>query len=182
VVSFTPLPLYPRAKSPWYPLDKRLGGPQSQFGRYGEEKILSYRDSNSDPSVVQLVASRYTDCATPAHTYFIVNTRKSRKRASRRLPIAAARDSIPGWIMWDLWWKKWHWASFFRLLRFPRPILIPPTAPHSLIILSLKPYILDTHSVVKQQTSRQSTIPLWVTCIYTTSSCAPRLCSTVKCR
>jgi hypothetical protein len=28
VVSFTPRPLYPRGKSPRYPLDRRLGGPQ----------------------------------------------------------------------------------------------------------------------------------------------------------
>jgi hypothetical protein len=26
VVSFTPRPLYPQGKSPWYPLDKRLDG------------------------------------------------------------------------------------------------------------------------------------------------------------
>jgi hypothetical protein len=25
-------------KSPWYPLDRRLGGPQSHSGRSGEEK------------------------------------------------------------------------------------------------------------------------------------------------
>jgi hypothetical protein len=29
VVSFTPLPLYPRGKSSRYPLDRRLGGPES---------------------------------------------------------------------------------------------------------------------------------------------------------
>jgi hypothetical protein len=33
--------------------------------------------------------------------------------------------------MWDLWWTEWHWAGFLRVLRFPLPILIPPTAPHS---------------------------------------------------
>jgi hypothetical protein len=33
VVSFTPRPFYPQGKSPWYPLDRRLGGPQSRFGR-----------------------------------------------------------------------------------------------------------------------------------------------------
>jgi len=27
MVSFTPLPLYPQRKSPWYRLDRRLGGP-----------------------------------------------------------------------------------------------------------------------------------------------------------
>jgi hypothetical protein len=40
VVSFTPLLLYPRGKGPWYPLNIRLGEPQSRFERYGEVKIL----------------------------------------------------------------------------------------------------------------------------------------------
>jgi hypothetical protein len=38
VVSFTPRPLYPQGKSPWYPLNRRLGGPQSRSRRGGEEK------------------------------------------------------------------------------------------------------------------------------------------------
>jgi hypothetical protein len=38
VVSFTSQPLYPQGKSPWYPLDRRLGGPKSQSGCSGEEK------------------------------------------------------------------------------------------------------------------------------------------------
>jgi hypothetical protein len=38
VVSFTPRPLYPQRKSPWYTFDRRLGGPQSRSGRGGEEK------------------------------------------------------------------------------------------------------------------------------------------------
>jgi len=28
----------PAGKNPWYPLDRRLGGPQSRSGRGGEEK------------------------------------------------------------------------------------------------------------------------------------------------
>jgi hypothetical protein len=40
-VSFTPLPLYSLGKSPRYPLDRRLGGPQSRSGRCGEEKNLA---------------------------------------------------------------------------------------------------------------------------------------------
>jgi len=39
VVSFTSQPLYLQRKSPWYPLDRRLGGPQSRSGHSGEEKI-----------------------------------------------------------------------------------------------------------------------------------------------
>jgi hypothetical protein len=38
VVSFTPRPLYPQGKSPWYSLDRRLVGPHSRSGRGSEEK------------------------------------------------------------------------------------------------------------------------------------------------
>jgi len=38
VVSFKPRPLYPEGQSPWYPLNRRLGGPKSRFERGGEEK------------------------------------------------------------------------------------------------------------------------------------------------
>jgi hypothetical protein len=40
VANFTYRPLYPGGKSPRYPLERRLGGPQNQSGRRGEEKIL----------------------------------------------------------------------------------------------------------------------------------------------
>jgi hypothetical protein len=40
VVSFTPRTLYPRGRSHRCPLDRRLDGPQSRYGRYGEVKIL----------------------------------------------------------------------------------------------------------------------------------------------
>jgi hypothetical protein len=39
VVSFTPQPLYLQGKSPWYPLDRRLGGPQSRSGRGGDMPV-----------------------------------------------------------------------------------------------------------------------------------------------
>jgi hypothetical protein len=65
VVSFTPLPRYPR-----YPFDTRLGGPQSRSGRYGKVKILYPTGTRTPaPPVVQSVASRYTDWAIPAPTH-----------------------------------------------------------------------------------------------------------------
>jgi hypothetical protein len=38
VVSFTPRPLYHQGKSPWYPLDRRLGGARSRSGHGVGEK------------------------------------------------------------------------------------------------------------------------------------------------
>jgi hypothetical protein len=41
VVSFTTRPLYHQGKIPWYPLDRRLGGPQSRSGRGDKRKFLA---------------------------------------------------------------------------------------------------------------------------------------------
>jgi hypothetical protein len=41
LASFTPRPLHPRERKPRFPLDRRLGGPQSRSGRRGEETILT---------------------------------------------------------------------------------------------------------------------------------------------
>jgi hypothetical protein len=70
VVSFTPRPLYPQGKCLWYPLDRRLGGPQSHSGRGGEEKnslplpgldppiifISTYREMFNDLCVRSLIS------------------------------------------------------------------------------------------------------------------------------
>jgi hypothetical protein len=55
-------PLYPRGKSPQWPLDRKLGEPHNRSGRREEEKnLVPNQDSNSDLSTVQSVASRYED-------------------------------------------------------------------------------------------------------------------------
>jgi hypothetical protein len=60
--------ILPRGKSPWYPLDRRLGGPQSRSGRGGEEKNSQpRRELNPRTPIVQPVALRYTDWAIMAH-------------------------------------------------------------------------------------------------------------------
>jgi hypothetical protein len=59
VVSFTPQPIYHQGKSTWYPLDRRLGEPQSRSGRGGEEKH-SQPLLGLEPPIIQPVAQRYT--------------------------------------------------------------------------------------------------------------------------
>jgi hypothetical protein len=45
----------PMVKSPWYPLDRRLGGPQSRSGRGDEKKKIPSATGNGT-SAVQSVA------------------------------------------------------------------------------------------------------------------------------
>ena len=48
------LALLPPGKEPWYPLNRRLGGPQSWSGSYREQKhFLPLQDSNSGLSSLQ---------------------------------------------------------------------------------------------------------------------------------
>jgi hypothetical protein len=70
MVSFAPRPLYPRRKNTRYPLYRRLDRPQSRSGRRREEKILDPIGTRTPTlSVVQPVASRYTNCPIPAPFY-----------------------------------------------------------------------------------------------------------------
>jgi hypothetical protein len=49
----------PPGKSPWYPLDRRLCGPQSRSGRGGEEKNFQSLPG-VEHLIIQPVARRYT--------------------------------------------------------------------------------------------------------------------------
>jgi hypothetical protein len=59
VVNITPRPLYPEGKSPWYSLDRRLGGLRSRSGHGGEE-TNSQPLPGLEPTIIQSVAQRYT--------------------------------------------------------------------------------------------------------------------------
>jgi hypothetical protein len=54
MVNFTPRPFYPQGKSPWYPLDRRLDGPQTQWWR---RKFPA--PAGTGTPIIQSVAQRY---------------------------------------------------------------------------------------------------------------------------
>jgi hypothetical protein len=58
VVIFKHGPLYPQGKSPYYPLYRRLGGPQNRSGCGGEEKI-SQPLPRLEPPIIQPETQRY---------------------------------------------------------------------------------------------------------------------------
>jgi hypothetical protein len=55
----SPRPLYSQEKKPWYPLNRRLGGPQNRSERSGEEKN-SQPLPWLEPPIIQAIAQRYT--------------------------------------------------------------------------------------------------------------------------
>jgi hypothetical protein len=88
VVSFTTWPLYPRRKSSRYPLNRRVGGPQSRSGRSGEEKkylsLPGIESRSSSPAAVT-----YTQPKNVKHSCYLLRHHLAlwfpRSRAARSL-------------------------------------------------------------------------------------------------
>jgi hypothetical protein len=110
VVSFKPRPLYRRGKNPRYPLDRSLGGSQNRYG-HGENSC-PYRDSNSDHSIAQPVARRYTDSQK---VVYVCN--ESGHQSKTRLIVNPTRDNTVGW--------RWKWRMPLKkeLLHHVREII-----------------------------------------------------------
>jgi hypothetical protein len=62
---YAPGALFPKGMSPPYPLDRRLGGPQSRSGWGGEEKNSQPLTGLETP-IIQPVAQHCTNWAIPA--------------------------------------------------------------------------------------------------------------------
>jgi hypothetical protein len=64
MICFTPRLFHPRGNIPRYKMGRRLGGPQSQSGRYGEGKKLA--PARNQTPAFHPIARRYTDRAVLA--------------------------------------------------------------------------------------------------------------------
>jgi hypothetical protein len=76
----------PPGKSPWYPLDRRLGRLQSRSGHSDEEKN-SHPLPGLEPPIIQPVAQRYTDWATPALLTGMKDHKKTGQKTRKMLTI-----------------------------------------------------------------------------------------------
>jgi hypothetical protein len=70
MVSFISRPLYPQRKNP--PRTQWIRGWVGTRIGFEDVEKRPYRDSNSDPSAFQLVASSYTDCAILAPSIEVI--------------------------------------------------------------------------------------------------------------
>jgi hypothetical protein len=72
---------FTRRKRPWCPLKRRLGGSQSQSGRYGEEKIL---DPAGTRTPTPLYAGMDRTDVDSSNGKFLIDLKLSRDRSAGR--------------------------------------------------------------------------------------------------
>jgi hypothetical protein len=72
MVNFTSLPIYPRGKSLWYPLNRWLGGPQNRLTLRRREKSCT---AENRTRAFQPLARRYNDWAIPTPVFGKIHTR-----------------------------------------------------------------------------------------------------------
>jgi hypothetical protein len=108
VVSFTPRPLYPQGKSPWYPLDRRMGGPQSRSGCNGEEKNFQPLPG-LEPPIIEPVVQRWTT----EFSRLLISQNQSYFPTDGRSVGRSVSQSVSHSVR-----PCWHWAPLGLMARF----------------------------------------------------------------
>jgi predicted membrane protein len=107
MVSFALRLLYRRVRAPSTPWIGALCAPEPVSTTWRKDNFWEYRDLNSDPSVVEPIATRYTECAIPAST-----------RAS--IAIRNLKSLFSGWYsFWDTAFEPRLWLRFVVILFSP---------------------------------------------------------------
>jgi hypothetical protein len=101
VVSFMPRPIYPQVKSPCYPLDRRLGEPQSRSGRGGEERN-SQPLPGLEPPTTQTVIQRYTIKLTRLPPFYITYLKCVALGTCRIVDNISGRESKPQMVTFNI--------------------------------------------------------------------------------
>jgi hypothetical protein len=99
--------LYPWRKSPRYPLDRRLGGPQRRSGHYKEEKSLA--PVGNQTLLALPIAHRYAYWAIPVNTvdlWGIVMYEIGEKYIIKSFIICSLRH-----MLWEYWNQNMRWVE-----------------------------------------------------------------------
>jgi hypothetical protein len=114
VVSFTPRPLYPQGKSPYYPLDRRLGGHQSRL--WTRWWLFPACAANRTPNHLGC-SQRYTTWAIPAANKIITWTYNEDKHGlsvaidEGRLQSSWSHLITPSRNFMEVRWRSLFWST-----------------------------------------------------------------------
>jgi hypothetical protein len=112
VVSLMPRPLYPQGKSPWYTLDRRLGGPQNSLDDMEKRKFLALLGlelrPHDHPACRQSRYRKHYPSYTHTHTYPL-HVRQGDTKRLVAVHTVSATDT-------------WLWSPFNVLIFSPFPV------------------------------------------------------------
>jgi hypothetical protein len=150
VVSFTARQHYPKGKSPWYPLDRRLGGPQSRSGRGGEEKNSQPLPGLKHP-IIQPVAQRYiTDISLLSYATLITDKAVTLSLTTD-VPLIGRKvtDKLTPWkrVLLEKLIVTQLAKNFLPFMEFEGPITVLTTTRHWSLPSSKRKWCTPSHHI-----------------------------------
>jgi hypothetical protein len=96
----------PGENAPRYPLDRRLGGPQSRSGRCGEQKYL-VPAGNRSPTVQPVTVPTDLSRLITKMYYFFIRIVGGGTGSTQHVGHWMAYCTCPGWLWWwRIWWNE----------------------------------------------------------------------------
>jgi hypothetical protein len=122
VVSFTTRPPYLRGKSPRYPLDRRLGGPQNRSGCGGVDKV-SKSLQEIEPRSSNTYCSHYTDWAVPS------NNNNNNNGYNNNDKIVTSWLTLNGCVICGLMYTRWFLGNKGQFSYWSPPSIVRTVTP-----------------------------------------------------
>jgi len=163
-------------KEPWYPLNRRLMGPQTQSGHFEEGKnILPF--PGFEPQTVQPTASHYTGCTIPAPDIMLDNISNLTFRA--KIHWTASKQTkhvhknsnyhaqVYFWYSNSLLQRQYNFLALKREATCSSRMSVPITCWHGIILQLLNSHLHENKSYFQYM-------------LYIHAPCKPQVCSATK--